>query len=139
MNKIEKPYNFFRKNYHYIFGGFWIFVGVVSIFLHESMPFFLYVPLGILYAGYAYYYGNRTEEYIAWNKEKVVIKERDKLPLEYNYEEIDSLKIFNNHFTIKSGAANGIILELKGYKAEDIAKLEKALLSVNHNSLNISS
>ena len=48
-------------------------------------------------------------------------------PLTYFWNEIDEIYISKNHLTVKSGAANGIMYDLKDFQDEDVQFLKKEL------------
>ncbi|HSP82152.1 MAG TPA: hypothetical protein VLN72_00305, partial [Gillisia sp.] len=71
---------------------------------------------------------NKTEEYITCNNFANIVKDLANEELTYSSQEIDAVFISNNHLTIKSGAANGIILDLVGYSEEDIELLQTGVM-----------
>jgi len=71
---------------------------------------------------------NKTEEYISWNNTCIKINDIANGKLSYALQEIDAVFISNNHLTIKSGAANGIILDLIGYSKADIELLQTGVM-----------
>ncbi|QED37613.1 hypothetical protein FK178_07685 [Antarcticibacterium arcticum] len=124
MARIVKPTGFFKKNYHYIVGGFWFLAGLISLILRESFIYYTYLPLGLGLIIYGYSIRKKTEESISWNNKGLFINDLANGKLSYPWEDIDTVFISNNHLTVKSGAANGIILDLLGYSEEDIHLLK---------------
>ena len=108
-------------------GGFWFLAGVISLILSEGFIFYMYMPLGLGIIIYGYLIRNKTEEFISWNHSGIIINDIANGKLSYAWKDIDTLFISNNHLTIKSGAANGIILDLMGYSEEDIKLLPVAV------------
>ncbi|MGY5847425.1 hypothetical protein ACW6QP_08385 [Salegentibacter sp. HM20] len=125
MQRISKPSNFYRKHHHYIFGGFWLVSGLVII-LFENRNFlgFGYGGFGLAYFIFGYFNRNKTDEYIAWDENKIIIKQLHNEILEYPKGKIDALGVSKTDLTIKSGAAAGIMVELKQYSEEDKRKLQ---------------
>ena len=128
MPRIVKPTGFLKKNYYYLMGGFWFLAGVISVFLSEGILFYLYIPMGLGMMIYGYLIRNKTEEYISWNHTGIIINDLAEGERSYAWQEIDAVFISNNHLTIKSGAANGIILDLVGYSEEDIELLQTGVM-----------
>lgn len=129
MPRIVKQTGFFKKNHHYIIGGFWFLAGIISLLLREGFIYYMYMPLGLGMMIYRYSIRNKTEESISWNKKVLFINDLANGKLSYPWEDIDTLFISNNHLTIKYGPAGGIILDLQGYSQGDIDKLNAAITS----------
>ena len=108
-------------------GAFWFLSGVITVILNEGILFYLYMPTGLGIMIYGYLIRNKTEEFISWNNTGIKINDIANGKLSYALQEIDAVFISNNHLTIKSGAANGIILDLVGYSEEDIKLLQAAV------------
>lgn len=127
MARIVKPTGFLKKNYYYMMGGFWFLAGVVSVILSEGILFYSYIPIGLGMMIYGYLIRNKTEEFISWNNIGIIVKDLVNEELTYSWQDIDTVFVSNNHLTIKSGAANGIILDLTGYSEGDIKLLQVAV------------
>ena len=127
MPRIVKPTGFFKKNYYYLMGAFWFLSGVITVILNEEILFYLYMPTGLGIMIYGYLIRNKTEEFISWNHAGIIINDIANGKLSYAWQDVDTMFISNNHLTIKSGAANGIILDLLGYSEEDIKLLHAAV------------
>ena len=108
-------------------GGFWFLAGVVSVILSEGILFYSYIPIGLGMMIYGYLIRNKTEEFISWNNIGIIVKDLVNEELTYSWQDIDTVFVSNNHLTIKSGAANGIILDLAGYSEGDIKLLQVAV------------
>ena len=107
-------------------GAFWFLSGVITVILNEGILFYLYMPTGLGMMIYGYLNRNKTEEYISWNHTGIIINDIANGKLSYAWQDVDAMFISNNHLTLKSGAANGIILDLLGYSEEDIKLLQAA-------------
>ena len=127
MPRIVKPTGFFKKNYNYMMGAFWFLSGVVTVILSEGFLFYLYIPVGLGMMVYGYLNRDKTEEFISWNNNGIIVNDLANEELSYAWQDVDAMFIANNHLTIKSGAANGIILDLVGYRKEDIQLLQDGL------------
>lgn len=124
MARIIKHTSFFKKNHLIIMGGFWFLSGIIGLFLQEKgFVVYLYIPFGLVTILYGYISSKNLEESIQWEKDQITVKEISSGKLIYHLEDIDSIFVSNHHLTIKSGAANGIILDLKDYEEQDIDKL----------------
>jgi len=134
MNKIEKPQHFFRKNVPYILGGIYLLTGVVLSFSENSLSAIPYMLVGIAGIVVGFVQRNSRTEYIGWNDREIVVKDLMNGKLIYTWDKVDDLIFSNNHLTIKSGAANGVMVELKEYEEQDIALL-KSSLSTNFSTL----
>ena len=127
MNRIEKPKNFFRDNLPYLMGVFWMILGFVSYLLGGSMPYRAYLIIGFAGIIFGYISRKSRREFIAWDSEKIVSKDQINGKLTYKWSEIDDIVFSDQHLTIKSGAANGTMLELKDFHKEDRDKLYHGL------------
>lgn len=84
---------------------------------------------------YGYLSKDKIQEYICWDSSKIIVKDPAEGEKVFPMAAIDHITIMNNHLTIKSGAAGGIILDLSGYPSEEIQKLES---HVSTGSLSLS-
>lgn len=107
----------------------WFVVALVGILLQlvaqRNNPYFL-VPLLILGAVGVYvvfFTDILKEDFITWDKTAIKIKE-DGQEYSYTKDDIDKVSFSKNHLKIKSGPANGILVDLKGYAEKDILLLE---------------
>ena len=108
--------------------AFWFLSGVITVILNEGILFFLYMPTGLGMMIYGYLIRNKTEEFISWNNTGILINDIAYGKLSYAWQDVDAMFISKNHLTIKSGAANGIILDLVGYSEEDIELLQTGVM-----------
>lgn len=127
MPKIEKPQNFFKKNVPYILGGIYFLTGAVLFFDENSLSSIPYMLVGIAGVIVGFVQRNSKTEFIKWNDQEIVIKDLMNGKLCYPWEKVDDLIFSNNHLTIKSGAANGIMVELNEYEKQDIEFLQSSL------------
>lgn len=108
----------------------WFVAALVGILLQlvaqRNNPYFL-VPLLILGAIgiYIVFFTDilLKEDFITWDKTAIKIKE-DGQEFRYTKDDIEQVSFGNNHLKIKSGPANGILVDLKGYAQKDILLLE---------------
>lgn len=137
MNRITKNTGFFKKNYNYLMGAFWFLTGIIMFIIGDGKftPYF-YTPFGIGVLIYAYCTRNKTEEFIAWDDSTLIVKDLSNEEKVFSLENIDAVYVSNNHLTIKSGEAGGIILELNGYKKGDILKLSNYINTLSSPVLN---
>lgn len=132
MNKIEKKQSFFRDNLPYIMGGFYILVGFISYLLESSMPYIPYTIFGIAAIIFGVITKNSRKEYIKWDAKSIIIKDNINGKLTYSWEHIDDIIFSKDHVTLKSGKANGIMLELREYKTRDINFLKEQFTSFSY-------
>ncbi|MDT0650308.1 hypothetical protein [Autumnicola edwardsiae] len=136
MQKIHGQLNFFRRYYNLIFGSFWMIFSILSfLFASEELFVFLYLIPAVLYFFSHFYYRNTNRIFIAWNNEKIIVAEHLQSEKEYFLTEIDSLSVTNSHFILKSGAANGSMMELKYFAQEDIQLLQSESLASNFSKV----
>lgn len=104
--------------------GFWLVCGILMLSLGNRFLGAGYLLFGIagLVAGYVY--KDKKDEFIEWDDKGIYLKELYNAPVFYNWENIDDIRISNSNFTIISGAANGIMVGLKGYEEDDILRLQ---------------
>lgn len=124
MTRIVKPTNFFKRYHQLILGTFWLLAGIVIYILQEGITSYLYMPVGLGMILYGYLSKDNIQEFIAWDTSKIIVKDPAEGEKVFPVETIDNIFISNNHLTIKSGAAGGIILDLTGYPIEEIQRLE---------------
>lgn len=136
MSQISKKVTFFRRNYFYVIGVVWLFLGVILL-VAKAYPFlgYTYTLLGLIYAGYAYFKKDLPREFIRWDDEKIEISEWQQSTKTYLWKDVDSINVSESNLTIKSGAANGTMVALDNYAEAKIEKL-KIVLS-NFKSLAI--
>jgi len=127
LTRITKPTNFFKRYLPLIIGIFWFFTGITIFILEEGVSSFLYMPVGLGMIIYGYLCKDKIQEFIAWDSSKIIVRDIAEGEKIFPKESIDNIIISNNHLTIKSGAAGGVILDLSGYEAADIQKLEDQL------------
>jgi len=138
MPKIEKSQHFLKKNAPYILGGIYFIIGAILSFSEISLNAISYMLLGIAVIVVGVIQRNSRTEYIKWNDQEIVVKDSINGRLTYKWGKVDNLIFSNDHLTIKSGAANGIMVELKKYNEADIELLKSTLginFSMNRQSL----
>lgn len=125
MPVIKKKPNFFRENYFKVFGTVWLLFGAIIVIADDSMIMgYLYLIMGLCYFIAGYIKRTQNKAYIEWDKKKLVFSDWFQTPVEYQLSSIDALIFSGENITIKSGAANGTMVDLKGYKEEDIHLLK---------------
>ncbi|HKL36449.1 MAG TPA: hypothetical protein VJ899_09190 [Salegentibacter sp.] len=130
MPQISKKVNFFRRNYFYITGGFWLCMGFALILVGgNEFIAYPYTIFGLIGAGYGYFKKELPLEFIRWDNEKIEISEWQQSSQTYLWENIDGINVSETNLTIKSGPAGGTMVELKGYPEADIEKLKTELTS----------
>ncbi|MCM4159787.1 hypothetical protein FHG64_15680 [Antarcticibacterium flavum] len=128
MPSIIKEPNFFRENYFTVFGAVWLFIGGAVVLIDTGMILgYLYLIIAVVYFGVGYFKRHQKKAYIEWNDEKLVFNDWFQSPVEYSLSSIDAIIVSGQNLTIKSGAANGTMVDLKGYKEEDIQFLQDDL------------
>lgn len=131
MPIISKKPNFFRENYFGLFGSVWALFGGAIVIVDESMPLgYLYLFMSVGYFLMGYIKRHQNKAYIKWDDEKLIFSDWYQRPVAYPYSSIDAIIISGENLTIKSGAANGTMIDLKGYDQEDIHLLKS--VSINH-------
>jgi len=132
LTRIIKPTNFFKRYHQLIIGTFWLLAGIVILILQEGVTSYLYIPVGLGMIIYGYLSKDKIQEFIAWDASKIIVKDPGVGEKIFPLEAIDNIFISNNHLTIKSGAANGTMIDLKGFKEEDINLLQKNFNKFSH-------
>ncbi|OEY72636.1 hypothetical protein [Salegentibacter salarius] len=129
MPQISKKVSFFRRNYFYITGGFWLGMGIALILVGgNDFIAYPYTIVGLIGAGYGYFKNDLPLEFIRWDNEKIEISEWQQSTRSYNWRNIDGINVSATNLTIKSGPAGGTMVELKGYSEVDIEKLKTELI-----------
>lgn len=125
MPSIKKQPNFFRKNYFYLYGTTSLVFGV-GIFIADSELLLgnLYLLLGLGAFVFGYINRNKNHAYIEWDAEKLVMSDWNQKPVVYRVSSIDGIIVSGKNLTVKSGAADGTMMDLKGFKEEDIRFFE---------------
>ncbi|MFN4762727.1 hypothetical protein ACKGJN_06340 [Gillisia sp. Q332] len=93
------------------------------------MNLWFYLGMAVLYGGWHFYDKELNLEYIAWDEKEVrlsAFQEKEKV---FAFEDINLITITPNNFIIKSGTASGTMIDLKGFKKEDIALLKSRFSS----------
>ncbi|MCF4101020.1 hypothetical protein L1I30_05035 [Gillisia sp. M10.2A] len=132
MPQIIKKSHPGRKYYNLVFAILWGFVGVGYFFTEENK--FLGVLYLMLSLGYIIFHiynikRGRNQDYVKWDDHVLEIGQAGVEQLRYPFEEIDSITITKNNLIIKSGAAAGTMVELKGFSEEDIETLKERFTS----------
>lgn len=122
MTKIIKHQSYWKQKGWYVL----LLVSIlIQLFVHRSNPYFLvtYFILGAIGIYLIFFRKVLKDDFISWDETTIKIRESDQ---EYFYtkEDIDQVGFGNNHLKIKSGRANGLLLDLEGYKADDIRLLK---------------
>ncbi|WP_208226066.1 DUF3784 domain-containing protein [Salegentibacter sp. BDJ18] len=129
MPQISKKVTFFRRNYFFIMGGIWGLMGVLMIiFQVMDVMAYGYTLIGLIYAVVGYLKRDLALEFISWDDEKIEISEWQQSTRSYKWENIDGINVSATNLTIKSGPADGTMVELKGYTNADIEKLKTELI-----------
>lgn len=121
MPLIKKQPNFFRKNYFYGFGTISLLFGSgIAIADSKLLSGYLYLLLGL--GSFVFGYINRSKNHasIEWDTEKLVLSDWHQKPVVYPVSSVDAIIVSGQNLTVKSGAANGTMMDLKGFEAEDI-------------------
>lgn len=129
MPGITQKKNFFKENYFYLFGFLWFFMGLMMWLLVKNAIYLTYFPLGIGTMLYGHFNKKRHSAYIKWDEKSITLKEWTEKSKTYKFRDIDQIIISKGHLTIKSGAANGIMVELKDYNEEDKHFLQQSIPS----------
>ena len=127
MQKIEKHNGFFRRYYYSLFGSFYLIIAVAMFFIADSSSVMSdgYFVIGIGYFVGQYFFGGSTKEYISWDHNKIVLKQWCQKEVSFTLAEIDHINVSEYNLTIKKGAAAGTMMDLQGFKPEDIQQLQK--------------
>ncbi len=127
MQKIEKYNGFFRRHYYSLFGSFYLIIAVTMFFIADSSSVmsYGYFAFGIGYFVVQYFSGGSTEEYISWDHDKIVLKQWCQKEVSFTLAEIDYINVSDYNLTIKKGAAAGTMMDLQGFKPEDIQQLQE--------------
>ena len=125
MLRIEKQPNFFKKNALYLYGGFHLLLGIIYNLVSpsDSMPKF-YMVIGVVAIIIGFFRRNKTQEFIELNDKEVTLSDYINSRLKYSWDEVDDVLISEKQITIKSGSANGMMYDLKGYSKADIEMLK---------------
>ncbi len=128
MTRIEKKIGFYKKNIQILFGIFWLCIALFMFLIAEEGKYIapsLYLVGGILYifAGFNIY-KKRNSEYVAWNVEELIVAQLFSKPMTYPVDEHHSITVSEKHLTVKAPKAKGVMLDLKGFAAADIKKLQ---------------
>jgi len=127
MNKIEKSQHFLKRFAPYILAGIYFILGIVHAFSETFLSAIPYMLIGVAGVVVGFVQRNSKTEFIKWNDQEIVVKDLMNGKLCYPWEKVDDLIFSNNHLTIKSGAANGVMVELNEYEKQDIEFLQSSL------------
>lgn len=129
--KIIKKQQPFRKYQHLVLGALWLVVSFVYFLNDEPVSFLIfgYIFIGISEISLQLYYKKkgRAEGSISWDEKQVIVQELFQKIIIYLLEDIESIPLTQNNFIIRSGAASGIMMELKGFSKEDLDLLRRDL------------
>jgi len=129
MPQISKKVTFFRRNYFFIMGGIWLLFGITMLIVKTyDVMAYGYTIIGLVYAVVGYFKKDLPLEFIRWDDEKIEISEWQQSTRSYKWTGIDGINVSETNLTIKSGPANGTMVELKGYTEADIEKLKTELI-----------
>ena len=131
MTRIVKPPVFLKSYYKIIFVVLWIILSVFTFLdsQFESINLWFYLGMALIYTGWHYYDKDLNMEYIAWNEKEVRVSAFQQNEMVYPFEDINQITITPNNFIIKSGTASGTMIDLKGFKEEDLALLKSRFSS----------
>lgn len=122
MSRIIKTQDFVSRNYYYLFGGFWMLLGIFSYWV-EGLPHYLYFPVGLaaVVCGYWKQKYHKWAEYISWDEENLRFRELAQ-EWEFKLQDIEELYFSKTHVTIKAGTAKGSMIDITRYREEDLQK-----------------
>ena len=132
MNRIEKSKGRLKSRATLIAGSLFLITGILSIIDHSYLLAVLYILLGATGIFVGINDRNIDKEFIAWNSDSLSIKDSS-IHVEYAWDEIDEIYIDQGHLKIKSGRANGIMIDLKDYSKNDLQTLNDQLLVHKEN------
>ena len=134
MNSIKKSKGLFSKNATLIAGSLFLITGILSAWDHNFLLAGLYILIGA--SGIIIGLNNRNVdmEFIKWDNDSLSIKDSS-IVAQYSWVEIEKIYIDHGHLKIKTGRANGIILDLTGYSKTDLEILKEKLLPLQENSI----
>lgn len=132
MPKLVKRKNWFAQNGLLASGIFCLLMLLATFVLYVWKDTFIIVGgvifgIGNIYTNFKMKKRSMDKEFVSWDEEKIIVQQFRQEPLLYKWEEIDQIKLSDKNLTIKSGAANGIMFELKGFRREDVQKLKSLL------------
>jgi len=132
MPKIVKKTSGWRKRYNLYLAIIWTVIGIYNLFISDiKASGILYLFLGISYFAFHMYNQKkgRNRDYIKWDDQLLEVGSVGMKPLKYSLEEIQNITVTPNNFIIKSGAAAGTMVELKGFSSEDLDLLKSRFAS----------
>ncbi len=97
----------------------------------ESINLWFYLGMAVMYTSWHFYDKELNMEYIEWDDNEVRVSAFQQNEMVYPFEAINLITITPNNFIIKSGPASGTMIDLKGFKKEDIALLKSRFLSTS--------
>lgn len=137
MGRIER-----RKSKWTYIGLLVVGIGnpVVGLILNNSQT--LLVVLYLLLISIAIYLiffrkAGWRRDFIQWNEESIRIHDGG-VEFFYDWEAIDQVVLRNNHLLVKSGKANGYMMDLKGFSSEDLDKFQGYLRAHSQGNLTAS-
>ena len=125
MEKIVKRHGFWQRR------G-WILLVCVNVLLqtivNRNNPYWWAIMIALCAVAIYFFVFRKGDigDYISWNHSILKVQE-DGQEYEFTSETIDQISFGNNHLWIKSGAANGLLVNLKGYSFEDVEHLKSEL------------
>lgn len=132
MTKVVKKISVWRKHHNLFFSFLWFAVGLSYILVSDKLVFgIIYI---LLAASYLFLHlSNKTkgrdQEFVSWDEEGIKIGKVGVKPLEYSFTDIQNISLTANNLIVKSGAAAGTMLELKGFTSEDLDLLKSRFAS----------
>lgn len=131
MTRIDKHSGFWKQKGWFVLA---VVSGLLQVVVHRNNPYFLalFFILGAIGVYVVFFTKTFEDDFIEWDKATIKIKE-DGQEYHYSQDDIDQVSFKNNHLKIKSGPANGILVNLKGYSPKDILLL-KTYFDISENA-----
>ena len=126
MPKIVKTQAWWKVSFNIFFSIMWFAVAVSHFIASNYFLGILYSILTLSYISFHYYNKkkDRDHEFIEWDDRVVTVGRIGAKPLYYYLEEIENITVTSNDLIIKSGAAKGTMVELKGFESDDLELLK---------------
>ena len=126
MPKIVKTQAWWKVSFNIFFSIMWFAVAVIHFIASNYFLGILYSILTLSYISFHYYNKKkgRGHEFIEWDERVVTIGRIGTKPLYYYLDEIENITVTSNDLIIKSGAAKGTMVELKGFESDDLDLLK---------------
>lgn len=129
MFRIEKKSSFFIRNQFHLFAGLWLLFSLGMLLTGKDATNYIiaggYFIIAACYVYLAWAKNDLNEAYIAWDEEQLVISRFAQKPKTYVFAPELNIYLSGNHLIIKAPKAMGDMVELKGFKEEDLALLRE--------------